>query len=135
MLILLIDDHTFIFLVTVFIRLSAQPRISAHPPPIHFVSLDSLVGTRNMRSMTLLQVERCSNEPFSTYCVFYKLILRILRILQIVILEYCVYCVFYKLTSAHIAYIAYIGLRILGNIALRCVFYNKPRISTLVHDA
>ena len=76
--------------------------------------------------MTFLQVARCSNEPFSTYCVycvFYKLILRILRILQIVILEYCVYCVFYKLTSAHIAYIAYIALRILRYIALRCVAY------------
>ena len=76
--------------------------------------------------MTFLQVDRCSNEPFSTYCVycvFYKLILRILRILQMVILEYCVYCVFYNLTSANIAYIA---LRILRNIALRCVFYNKP---------
>ena len=71
--------------------------------------------------MTFLQVDRCSNEPFSTYCVycvFYKFILRILRILQIVILEYCVYCIFYKLTSATIAYIA---LHI-----LRCVFYNKP---------
>ena len=76
--------------------------------------------------MTFLQVDRCSNEPFSTYCVycvFYKLILRILRILQIVILEYCVFCVFYKLTSANIAYIAYIALRILCNIALRCVAY------------
>ena len=76
--------------------------------------------------MTFLQVARYSNEPFSTYCVFYKLILRILRIVQIVILEYCVYCVFYKLTSAHIAYIAYIAyiaLRILRNIALRCVAY------------
>ena len=91
--------------------------------------LQRLVGTASMRSMTFLQVDRCSNEPFSTYCVycvFYKLILRILRILQIVILEYCVYCVFYKLTSANIAYIAYIALRILRNIALRCVFYNKP---------
>ena len=96
-----------------------------------------LVGTASMRSMTFLQVDRCSNEPFSTYCVycvFYKLILRILRILQIVILEYCVYCVFYKLTSAniaYIAYIAYIALRILRCVALRCVFYNKPaRIKT-----
>ena len=86
-----------------------------------------LVGTASMRSMTLLQVDRCSNEPFSTYCVFNKLRLRILRVLQIVILEYCVYCVFYKLTSANIAYIAYIALRILRNIALRCVFYNKPK--------
>ena len=45
-----------------------------------------LVGTASMRSMTFLQVDRRSNEPFSTYfvyCVFYKLILRILRILQI----------------------------------------------------
>ena len=74
-----------------------------------------LVGTASMRSMTFLQVDRCSNEPFSTYCVFYKFILRILRILQIVILEYCVYCVFYKLTSANIAYIAYIALRIFNN--------------------
>ena len=93
------------------------------------MGLDSLVVMASMRSMTFLQVDRCSNEPFSTYCVycvFYKLILRILRILQIVILEYCVYCVFYKLTSAHIAYIAYvayIALRILRNIALRCVAY------------
>ena len=76
--------------------------------------------------MTFLQVDRCSNEPFSTYCVycvycvFYKFILHILRILQIVILEYCV---FYKLTSATIAYIAYIALRILRNMIL---FYNKP---------
>ena len=82
-----------------------------------------------MRSMTFLQVDRCSNEPFSTncvYCVFYKFILRILHILQIVILEYCVYCVFYKLTAAniaYIAYIAYIALRILRNIALRRVAY------------
>ena len=83
-------------------------------------------NTASMRSMTFLQVDRCSNEPFSTYCVycvFYQLILRILRILQIVILEYCVYCVFYKLTSANIAYIAYIALRILRNTALRCVAY------------
>ena len=44
------------------------------------------------------------------------------------------YCVFYKWTSdniAYIAYIAYIALRILRNIALRCValrcvFYSKP---------
>ena len=92
-----------------------------------YFSLDDLVGTASMRSMTFLQVDRCSNEPFSTYCVycvFYKLILRILRILQIIILEYCVYCVFYKLTSADIAYIAYItyiALRILCNIALGCV--------------
>ena len=96
---------------------------------LHPVFSETLVGTASMCSMTFLQVDRCSNEPFSTYCVycvFYKLILRILRILQIVILEYCVYCVFYKLTSAHIAYIAYIALRILRNIALRCVFYNKP---------
>ena len=81
-----------------------------------------LVGTASMRSMTFLQVDRSSNEPFSTYCVycvFYKLILCILRILQIVILEYCVYCVFYKLTSANIAYIAYIALRILRCVALR----------------
>ena len=73
-----------------------------------------LVGTASMRRMTFLQVDRCSNEPFSTYCVycvFYKLILRLLLILQIVILEYCVYCVFYKLTSTNIAYIAYIALR------------------------
>ena len=95
----------------------------SHPPPppgifantyhkTHpFCMTQRLVGTASMRSMTFLQVARCSNEPFSTYCVFYKLILRILRILQIVILEYCVYCVFYKLTSAHIAYIAYIALR------------------------
>ena len=94
-----------------------------------FCMTQRLVGTASMRSMTFLQVDRCSNEPFSTYCVycvFYKLILRILRILQIVILEYCVYCVFYKLTSAniaYIAYIAYIALRILRNIALRCVAY------------
>ena len=76
--------------------------------------------------MTFLQVDRCSNEPFSkycVYCVFYKLILRILRILQIVILEYCLYCVFYKLTSDNIVYIAYIALRILRNIALRCFAY------------
>ena len=33
------------------------------------------------------------------------------------------YCVFYKLTTANIAYIAYIALRILRNIALRCVAY------------
>ena len=88
-----------------------------------------LVGTVSMRSMTFLQVDRCSNEPVSTYCVccvFYKLILRILRILQTVILEYCVYCVFYKLTSDNIAYISYIASRILRNIVLRCVFYNKP---------
>ena len=75
--------------------------------------IERLVGTASMRSMTFLH-DRCSNEPFSTYCVycvFYKLILRILRILQFVILEYCVYRVFYKLTSANIAYIAYIALR------------------------
>ena len=58
-----------------------------------------LVGTASMRSMAFLQVDRCSNEPFSTYCVFYKL------------------------TSANIAYIAYIALRILRNFALRCVAY------------
>ena len=79
--------------------------------------------------MTFLQVNRCSNEPFSTYCVycvFYKLMLRILRILQIVSLEYRMYCVFYKLTSANIAYFAYIAhiaLCILRNIVLRCVAY------------
>ena len=80
-----------------------------------------IVGMASMCSMTFLQVDRCSNEPFSTYCVyciFYEVILRILRILQIVILEYCVYCVFYKLTSDNIAYIAYVAY-----IALRCVAY------------
>ena len=99
----------------------ANTQHKTHP----FCMTQRLVGTASMRSMTFLQVDRCSNEPFSTYCVycvFYKLILRILRILQIVILEYCVYCVFYKLTSAniaYIAYIAYIALRILRCVALR----------------
>ena len=72
--------------------------------------------------MTFLQVDRFSNELFSTYCVycvFYKLILRILCILQFVTLEYCVYCVFYKWTSANIAYIASIAYIALRNIALR----------------
>ena len=64
-----------------------------------------------------LQVDRCLNEPFSTYCIyciFYKLIL---RTLLIIILGYCV---FYKLTSA---YIVCIALRLLHNIVLHCIAY------------
>ena len=62
----------------------------------------------SMRSMTFLQVDRCSNEPFSTYCV---------------------YCVFYRSSFWNIVCIAYFTnwlrliLRILRMLrTLRCVY-------------
>ena len=56
--------------------------------------------------MTFLQVDRCSNEPFSTYCVFYRSSF------------WNIACIAYFTNSLRII------LRMLH--VLRCIFYNEP---------
>ena len=69
-----------------------------------------------MCSMTFLQVDRCSNEPFSTYCA---------RVIAYFTNWYCVYCVFYRSSFWNIACIAHFTnwLRIILHIlhTLRCI--------------